>query len=71
MKQVGNLAIVCAKRPDVLMQLYNGTASVYFGQGPSKGSLSAKWDDDAAISSIIHELNFGKAAEQRKEHNAA
>ena len=27
MKQLGNLSIVCAKRPDVLMQVYGGRVS--------------------------------------------
>ena len=29
MKQIGNLAIVCAQRPDVLMQIYGGAAARY------------------------------------------
>ena len=71
MKQLGNLAIVCAKRPGVLMQLHAGMVSVFYEHGPSRGVMSAKWDDDEKISAIIHELNFGKAAEQRKEYKAA
>lgn len=31
MKQIGNLAIVCAQRPDVLMQIYGGTVSIHAG----------------------------------------
>ncbi len=67
MKQLGNLAIVCARRPDVLIQLYEGIVSVHIGTGPCRSSVSAKWDDDRAIEKIVHELNFGRYAEERKE----
>lgn len=67
MKQLGNLAMVCARHPEVLMQLSNGIVSVRFGTGPNRETVSAKWEDDAAISGIIQELNFGKGAKQRKE----
>lgn len=59
MKQLGNLAIVCAKRPEVLLQLYNSQVTVHVGQGPQRAVLCAAWDDDEQISRIIHELNFG------------
>ena len=35
MKQIGNLAIVCAQRPDVLMQIYGGTVSIHAAKGRS------------------------------------
>ena len=35
MKQLGNLAIVCAKRPEVLMQIYGGEVAVHVGTGPT------------------------------------
>lgn len=60
MKQLGNLAIVCAKRSEVMLQIYGGRVSVYVGQGPERAVLSADWEDDAGLSSIIHELNFGR-----------
>lgn len=60
MKQLGNLAIVCARRPEVLLQVLNGRATVYIGQGPERRALSAAWDDDAKLSRMIYELNFGK-----------
>ncbi len=34
MKQLGNLTLVCARRPEVLLQLYNGQVTVHVGQGP-------------------------------------
>ena len=60
MKQLGNLALVCVRRPEVLLQLYNGQVTVHVGQGPERAVLCAAWDDDAQICRIIHELNFGQ-----------
>ena len=60
MKQLGNLAIVCAKRRDVLMQILNGNAMVFIGSGPERAMLSTKWDDDDEIDRIIHALNYGE-----------
>ena len=71
MKQLGNLAVVCAKKKDVLLQIHNGVVSVHYGAGPTRESATAKWDDDEAISAIVYELNFGKGAEHRKECEAA
>lgn len=65
MKQIGNLAIVCARRPEVSMQLYGGRVSVYVGAGPGRAVLTSAWDDDGTISGIIHELNHGKFAAER------
>lgn len=59
MKQLGNLAVVCAKRPETLLQIYGGRAIVYVGSGPDRTVLCAAWDDDAQICCIIHALNFG------------
>ena len=74
MKQLGNLAVVCAQRPDVLMQIYGGTVSIHVGEGPERAVLSTKWDDDKTIQSIIRELNFGRYAsdsQQRRKEGAA
>lgn len=49
MKQLGNLAVVCAQRPDVLMQIYGSEVSVHVGEGPERAVLSTKWDDDETI----------------------
>lgn len=65
MKQIGNLAITCAQRQSVSLQIQNGMASVFVGAGPDRGVLSARWDDDREIDRIIHELNFGKYKDQR------
>ena len=60
MNQLGNLALVCARRPELLLQLYDGRVTIHVGQGPDRAVLCAAWDDDAQICRIIHELNFGK-----------
>lgn len=64
MKQLGNLAIVCARRPEVLMQVHDGKVTVYVGSGPERAALHTAWDNDAEISRIVHELNFGKYAKE-------
>ena len=69
MKQLGNLAVVCAVRKDVLMQIHNGIVSVHYGAGPTRETATAKWDDDKAISSIVYELNFGKGSDQGNVHH--
>ena len=60
MKQLGNLAIICAQRRSVMLQIQDGMVSVFVGSGPDRDVLSAHWDNDAEIEQIIHELNFGK-----------
>lgn len=65
MKQLGNLALVCARRPEVLMQLHDGTVSVHVGAGPERAVLYTEWDNDTEIDRIIRELNFGKYRERK------
>lgn len=65
MKQLGNLAIICAQRQSVLLKIQGGMASVFVGVGPERDVLSARWDNDADINRIIHELNYGKYKDQR------
>ena len=67
MKQLGNLAVVCAQRPDVLMQIYDKTVRVHVGEGPGRTTLFAPWEDDDAILRIIQELNFGRYAVGREQ----
>lgn len=62
MKQLGNLAIVCARRPETLMQVHGGKVTVYVGSGPEREVLHTAWDNDTEISRIVYELNFGKYA---------
>ena len=71
MKQLGNLAVVCAAKKDVLLQIHNGIVSVHYGDGPTRETATVRWDDDEAIKAIVHDLNFGKGAKQRKVREAA
>jgi len=70
MKQLGNLAMVCVRRPDVLLQILNGQATVFIGRGSERKRMTTAWDDDEQVQKIIHELNFGKYAEQKTSEPA-
>ena len=68
MKQLGNLAIVCAKRPEVLMQIHGGKVAVHVGAGSDRAVMFTAWDNDVEI---IHELNFGKYKNKESLPHAA
>ena len=67
MKQLGNLAVTCARRRDTLLQILDGTATVHVGHGPGRMVLSACWHDDAKIMEIIHDLNHGRFRDVKNE----
>lgn len=60
MKQIGNLAVVCANREDVLLQIQGKEVAVHVGSGRQRESLYILWDDDNAICNLASELNYGK-----------
>lgn len=60
MKQLGNLAMVCARRPDVLLQIQGGTVCLHVGNGPQREWIVLEWDDDKKIADLVRELNFGR-----------
>ena len=60
MKQIGNLAIVCARRKDVTLRIEQGRVMVLLDGTYAPTAFSADWDDDETILSVIHELNFGR-----------
>ena len=62
MKQLGNLAIVCARRKDVTLRIEQGRVMVLLDGPYAPTAFSADWDDDETILSVIHELNFGRCA---------
>ena len=62
MKQLGNLAIVCAQRKDVTLRIEQGRVMVMLDGTYAPTTFSADWDDDETILSVIHELNFGQCA---------
>ena len=60
MKQLGNLALVCANRSDVLLQIQRGTVFLSIGMGAQMETISLAWDDDEKITTLVRELNFGR-----------
>jgi len=67
MKQLGNLAIVCALRRDTLLQVLDGTVTVHVVRGPDRTVLCADWHDDEKITQYILELNHGRFREDNTE----
>lgn len=63
MKELGNLAIVCAKRRDLQLEIKQGTVAVHFNFNPRWETIHVEWKDDKKIADIIRELNFGKYKE--------
>ena len=57
MKQLGNLAVICAQRPELLMQLRGGLVLV---QAKNRATMEAAW-----IEKMINELNFGAFSKER------
>ena len=66
MEQVGNLAVVCAIRPDQLLRISGGYVAVHIDHGSSRAIKTARCDDDAKINGIIHEINFGILAKKEE-----
>lgn len=64
MKQLGNLAIVCAQRRSVELWMENREVRITIHSFPGSPSLYLRWDDDKKIEEVIHELNFGRYAAQ-------
>jgi len=64
MKQLGNLAVICARRSGVLLQILDGGVTIHIGTGPGRQSYTSDWDDDEQINELIHEFNFGKLSER-------
>lgn len=62
MKQLGNLAVICAQRPELLMQLRDGLVLV---QARNRAAMEAAWNDDTQIEKMIYELNFGAFSKER------
>ena len=64
MKQLGNLAIICAKRSDTVFILEKGIVHVlvFNEDGSDIGNYRLEWDDDQRILELCHELNHGRLA---------
>lgn len=65
MKQLGNLAVVCAQRRSVELRIESGEVRVTFHELPGSPACYLRWDDDRKIEEIIREMNFGKYAGKR------
>lgn len=63
MKELGNLAVVCAKRRDLLLEIKRGTVAVHFDSNSEWETIHVEWKDDKNIVDVIRELNFGKYKE--------
>ena len=61
MKQLGNLAIVCARKNHLVMQICDGKVSVHAGSDGGGLHRVMEWDDDETILNVIRELNFGES----------
>ncbi len=57
---LANLAIVAAKHPDCMMQIYNNSITVFVGKGRDRKNISCGIYDNEYIEKIIAFLNFGK-----------
>lgn len=59
MKQVGNLAIIVANKPDCMLQIFDNEVTIHTGQGIDRKTVSCNVNDDKSIDRIIAYLNFG------------
>ena len=71
MKQLGNLALACARRRDTLLQILDGTATVHVGRGPDRAAITMDWHDDEKIHALVLELNHGRFREENTEKGDA
>lgn len=66
MHQLGNLALICAKRNDVILTVHKWLIGVNI-RNKEETTYLILWDDEEKISNLIHELNFGAYAPKEKE----
>ena len=52
--------MVCAKKENVDLRVYNGKVTVHIGFGLGHPVLKAAWNDDSKILDIIRRINHGK-----------
>jgi hypothetical protein len=64
-KELGNLAVICAGRKDVMLMLYEGAALLFIGKPPDCKAFRADCSNEKKIEGLIHELNFGTLSERR------
>ena len=54
------LVSVCAKREDILLQVYDGFVVIYVGEGPHREFMTAKCGDEEKCKKYLHEIKEGK-----------
>lgn len=65
MKQLGNLAVVCAQRSDVKLDIFDGGVTVRVCRLPKEIVHILPWDDDNAVRGLVYELNHGRLKRKR------
>lgn len=63
MKKMSNffeLVSVCAKREDILLQMYDGYIVIYVGEGPHRAYMSARCGDEEKCKKFLQEIKTGK-----------
>ena len=54
------LVSACAKREDILLQIFDGCISVYVGSGPERITMVAGCGNEERCREILHEKTEGK-----------
>ena len=54
------LVSVCAKREDILLQIYDGFIVIYVGGGPKRTYMTAKCADEEKCKEFLYEIKEGK-----------
>ena len=54
------LVSVCAKREDILLQIYDGFVVIYVGEGPHREFMTGKCSDEIKCKEFFHEIKEGK-----------
>ena len=54
------LVSVCAKREDILLQIFDGFVSVYVGSGPNRDTMVTNCGNEEKCKEFLHEIKEGK-----------
>ena len=61
------LVSVCAKREDILLQIYDGFIVIYVGEGPHREYMMAKCGDEEKCKEFLHEISAGKYSKDKMQ----
>ena len=56
------LVSACAKREDILLQIYDGYIVIHVGEGTNRAYMTAKCGSEEKCKEILHEIKDGKYA---------